>query len=223
VELPVHNVNGEIVGKVQLSDIVYAAPPNQDLLHQVMVHHQGNQRQGTHSTKTRAEVSGGGRKPFSQKHTGRARMGSTRSPLARHGGITFGPKPRSYRTSLPKRMRRQAIRCALSSKVSEERLVLVESIDLADGKTKTMAGLLQALDVTSSALVVVPKPEPKVSMAVRNLPRTKTLTADLLNVLDLVRYQKVVMTVDAARRTETLWSGEASRHAGIKEGAATPA
>ena len=206
MELPVHNINGEVVGKAELSDHVYAAPPNPTLLHQAMVYHQANQRQGTHSTKTRAAVSGGGRKPFAQKGTGRARMGTIRSPLARHGGITFGPHPRSYRQRLPKKMRRQAIRCALSAKVQGARLVLLEDMELPDAKTKTMAAVLSALDVRSPTLVVVASPTPNVSFAVRNLPRVKTLTADLLNVLDLLRYDRVVMTMDAARRSEALWS-----------------
>ena len=206
MELPVHNINGEVVGKAELSDHVYAAPPNPTLLHQAMVYHQANQRQGTHSTKTRAAVSGGGRKPFAQKGTGRARMGTIRSPLARHGGITFGPHPRSYRQRLPKKMRRQAIRCALSAKVQGARLVLLEDMELPDAKTKTMAAVLSALDVRSPTLVVVASQTPNVSFAVRNLPRVKTLTADLLNVLDLLRYDRVVMTMDGARRSEALWS-----------------
>jgi large subunit ribosomal protein L4 len=206
VQFPVKNTKGEVVGQMELSDQVYGAPLNADLLHQVMVHHQGNQRQGTSSTKTRGEVSGGGRKPFAQKHTGRARMGSTRSPLARHGGVTFGPRPRSYRTSLPKKMRRQAIRCVLSAKVAQSRVVVLENMDFAAGKTKEMAAVLQALSVTSSALVVTPRPERNVSLGVRNISRVKTLTADLLNVLDLLRYDMVVMSVEAAERTNHLWS-----------------
>ena len=140
MQFPVKNTKGEVVGQMELSDQVYGAPLNADLLHQVMVHHQGNQRQGTSSTKTRGEVSGGGRKPFAQKHTGRARMGSTRSPLARHGGVTFGPRPRSYRTSLPKKMRRQAIRCVLSAKVAQSRVVVLENMDFAAGKTNCFIG-----------------------------------------------------------------------------------
>lgn len=206
MELPVRNIQGEVVGQVELSDYVYASALNPDLLHQVMVYHQANQRQGTHATKRRGEVSGGGRKPFAQKHTGRARMGSIRSPLARHGGVVFGPHPRSYRQRLPKKMRRQAIRCALSAKAREGRLVVLEGLEMADSKTKTMAAVLRALNVGAPALVVVSKPQRDVSLSVRNLPRVKTLTADLLNVLDLLRYDMVVMTVDAVRRTEALWS-----------------
>ena len=205
MELPVRNTKGEVVGQVELSDRVYAAPPRPDLLHQALVYHQANQRQGTSATKTRAQVSGGGRKPYSQKHTGRARRGTIRSPLARHGGVTFGPHPRDYRQRLPKKMRRQAIRCALSHKAQEDRLLLLQDLDGIGGKTRSMAQLLEALDVRGSALVVVSESHPEATLAVRNLPRTKALRADLLNVLDLLRYDAVVMTVEAARRAESLW------------------
>ena len=206
VELPVHNIKGEVVGQLELNEQVYDAPFNPDLLHQAMVYHQANQRQGTHSTKTRAAVSGGGRKPWAQKHTGRARQGSIRAPQWRHGGVAFGPHPRSYQQQLPKKMRRQAIRCALSAKVREGRLVVVENLDWPEAKTKAMGAMLQALDVKSPALVVVPVPQRQLALSVRNLPRVKALHADLLNVLDLLRYDAVVMTVDAVRRAESLWS-----------------
>ncbi len=205
MELPVRNIKGEVVGHVELSDRVYAAAPHPDLLHQALVYYQANQRQGTSSTKTRAHVSGGGRKPHTQKHTGRARMGSTRSPLARHGGVVFGPHPRDYRQRLPKKMRRQAIRCALSHKAQENKLLLLQDLDGIDGKTKAMALVMQALDVRGSALVVISEAKSEATLAVRNLPRTKALRADLLNVLDLLRYDAVVMTVEAARRAESLW------------------
>ena len=122
MQLAVHDIKGEVVGKAEASDIVFGASPNQDLLHQALVYYQANQRQGSSSTLTRALVSGGGRKPFAQKGTGRARQGSIRSPLQRHGGVVFGPHPRSYRQRMPKRMRRQAIRIALSGKVAGEQV-----------------------------------------------------------------------------------------------------
>ena len=211
MEIPVHNAEGDIITQMNLNDDVYAVEANLDLVHQAMVYHQANQRQGTHNTKTRGQVSGGGRKPFAQKHTGRARMGTIRSPLARHGGVVFGPHPRSYRKQLPKKMRRQAIRCVLSSKVNDGRLVVLENFGATKGKTQAMKTTLDALAVSTPALVVVPSPQRDVSLAVRNLPRVKTLVADLLNVLDLVRYDKVVMTVDAARRVEELWSPSSER------------
>jgi large subunit ribosomal protein L4 len=206
MKIPVLDVTGKVLKQVDLSDVVYAAPANPDLLHQALIYYQANQRQGTHSTLTRGKVSGGGRKPFAQKHTGNARAGTTRSPQARGGGTVFGPTPRSHRKRLPVRMRRQAIRCALSAKASEERLLLLDKLELGDAKTKAMAAVLKALAVSSSALVVLREPQEDVVRAVRNLPRIKTLAADLLNVLDLSRYDVVLMTEDAAKRTEELWA-----------------
>ncbi|MBM3941106.1 MAG: 50S ribosomal protein L4 [SAR202 cluster bacterium] len=206
MELPVRNIKGEEVSKLQVSDAVFGAPLNNDLLHQALVFHSANQRLGTSNTLTRDEVSGGGKKPYPQKHTGRARQGSIRSPQWRHGGIVFGPHPRSYRTHLPKRMRRGAIRAALSGKAATGRLIVVDSFDALEAKTKAMASALGALGVTSSALVILREPNMGVVHTVRNLPRTKTLAADLLNVLDLLRYDAVVMTVDAVKRAEELWS-----------------
>ncbi len=210
MELPVHNTSGEAVSKLEVSDTVFGATPNPDLLHQVLVYHQANQRQGTSNTLTRGEVSGGGKKPFSQKGTGRARQGSIRAPHMRHGGTVFGPHPRSYRRRLPRRMRQQAIRIALSGKASGERLIVVEGLESVAGKTKDMASALQALGVTGSALVVTGAPMNDVAQAVRNLPRTKALRADLLNVLDLLRFDALVMTRDAVERAEHLWA-DASR------------
>ena len=207
MELPVRNIAGDVVSQAQVSDQVFAAPLNPDLLHQVLVYHQANQRQGTSNTKTRAMVSGGGRKPFSQKGTGRARQGTIRAPHMRHGGVVFGPHPRDFSKRIPKKMRRQAIRCALSAKAQGDRLVLVDALSADSGKTRAMASALKALGVESSALLVVSEPTRDVSMAARNLPKTKTLTADLVNVLDLMRYDRVVMTVDAVRRAEALWGG----------------
>ncbi|MBI2873189.1 MAG: 50S ribosomal protein L4 [Chloroflexi bacterium] len=206
MQLPVRNVQGEVVEQVELRDEVFAVPMNRALLHQAMVICQANQRQGTHSTKTRGQVSGGGRKPWAQKHTGRARQGTIRAPQWRKGGIVFGPHPRDYRQRLPRRMRRLAILCALSEKVRGERLVLVQALEMEQPKTKEMARTLRDLGVETSTLVVVERPNPGVSRSVRNLERVKTLTADVLNVLDLLRFDRVVMTVGAARRAEALWA-----------------
>ena len=155
MQLPVHNTNGEVVGKAEASDVIFGADYNAELLHQAMVYYQANQRQGTSSTLRRGEVSGGGRKPFAQKGTGRARQGSSRSPILRHGGVAFGPHPRSYRKRMPKRMRRQAIRIALSGKVAGERMVVVKDLDDAEPKTHALREVLNALGVTGSALVVM--------------------------------------------------------------------
>jgi large subunit ribosomal protein L4 len=206
VELSIQNTSGEAVGKLAVNEAVFAAEPNADLLHQVLVYHQANQRQGTSNTLTRAQVSGGGKKPFAQKGTGRARQGTIRAPQMRHGGIVFGPHPRSYRKRLPRRMRQQAIRIALSGKASGERLFVVDGLESVGAKTKGMAGVLAALGVKGSALVVSGAPQSELAQAVRNLPRTKAVRADLLNVLDLLRYDAVIMTQDAVKRAEELWA-----------------
>ena len=218
MKVPLKDMGGKVLKQAEVSDAVYAVPWNPDLLHQALVYYQANQRQGTHSTLTRGQVSGGGRKPFAQKHTGRARAGTIRAPQWRGGGAVFGPHPRSYRKRLPVRMRRQAIRCALSAKVAAERLILLDSLTLSEGKTKAMVQVLQALEVASSALVVMREPDEAVANAVRNIPRVKTLAADLLNVLDLVRYDFLIMTEDAVRRTEELWADPK-----VKRGAAVVA
>lgn len=206
MKVALKDVAGKVLKQAELSDAVYAAAPNPDLLHQALVYHQANQRQGTHETLTRGNVSGGGRKPFAQKHTGRARAGTIRAPQWRGGGVVFGPHSRSYRKRFPIRMRRQAIRCALSAKVAADRLVLLDTLTLAEGKTKAMAQVLAALEVTTSALVVMRAADEAVTNAVRNVPKVKTLAVDLLNVLDLMRYDVLIMTEDAARRTEELWA-----------------
>jgi large subunit ribosomal protein L4 len=211
MELPIHNLKGEVVGKAQVDETVFAAALKPDLLHQALVRGQANQRQGTSSTLTRGLVSGGGRKPWKQKGTGRARQGSTRSPQWRHGGVVFGPHPRSYRKDMPKRMRREALRVALSAKAAAERLILVEGLADLEPKTKALAALLEALGVTSSALMVLRESAEGVVRSARNLPRTKALAADLLNVLDLARYDAVVMSPEAAQRAGELWSQTASR------------
>ena len=210
MKIDVYNRSGEVVDKTNMRDDVFKVTLNESLLHQALVMYQANQRQGTHSTKTRAEVAGGGRKPWRQKGTGRARQGSIRSPQWRTGGIAFGPKPRDYRKVMPKKMRRLAIRCALSSLVTSKRLVVLEDLDIEQPKTKEMVAILQALGIEQSALIVTTGSNLALNKATRNIARTKVLMADLLNVLDLLKYTKVVMTVDAVRRAEGLWSAEGS-------------
>jgi large subunit ribosomal protein L4 len=206
MQLPVHSTSGEIVGKAEASDVIFGADFNAELLHQAMVYYQANQRQGTSSTLRRGEVSGGGRKPFAQKGTGRARQGSTRSPILRHGGVAFGPHPRSYRKRMPKRMRQAAFRVALSGKVAGERIRVVQGLDAVDAKTKSFTGVLAANGLVKSALVVTRGQQPDIARGVRNIPRVKAVRADLLNVLDLLRYGTLVITPDAVQRAEELWS-----------------
>ena len=206
MQLPVYDITGKAVGKAEVSDAVFGVPVNQDLLHQALVYHQANQRQGSSNTLTRGHVSGGGRKPFRQKGTGRARQGTIRAPHMRGGGTVFGPHPRSYRKRLPRRMRRQAIRMALSAKVAAEGIFIVQNLEAIEPKTKVMAGVLAALGISGSALVVMRDAAPGAARAARNLPRTKAVRADLLNVLDLLRYGTLVITPDAVQRAEELWA-----------------
>ncbi len=145
MELPVKNQQGRTVDTITVNDAVFGVPMNQSLVHQALVMYQGNLRQGTHDTKTRGEVSGGGRKPWAQKHTGRARQGSTRAPQWRHGGIAFGPHPRDYRVDMPKRMRRLAMKCMLSEKARQGQLVCVDALEPAQGKTRAMAATTPAM------------------------------------------------------------------------------
>ena len=208
MELPLNNQNGDTIETIELSDAVFNVPMKHALVHQVLVIYQGNLRQGTADTKTRGEVSGGGRKPWAQKHTGRARQGSTRAPQWRHGGVVFGPHLRSYRRGLPRRIRRLALRCVLSDKAKQHKLVCVDSTNGIDGKTKSMVNLLEKLRVSGSVLVVTRQPEEKVVRAARNLKRVWTLPVDLLNAKELLEWETVIITLEAARWAEQLLAVE---------------
>ena len=205
MQVPVNNLTGEVVDHIEISDQVFGAPLNQAVVHQVMVSQQANARQGTASTKTRAEVSGSTGKLFRQKGTGLARAGSIRSPLRRGGGIIFGPTPRSYRQAVPKKMRRLALKCVLSAKVRDKELIILEQLELAQPKTKEMVGILAAVGVDSSTLIVTSEAEENVVKSARNLPGIKTLPANLLNVVDILSYKMLLMTVAAEYKIEVLW------------------
>ena len=202
MEVPVKNKSGNTVDTVELDDAVFGVPMKETLVHQALVIYQLNKRQGTHDTKTRAEVSGGGRKPWTQKHTGRARQGSIRAPQWRHGGVVFGPHPRSYRKVLPRRMRRLALKCVLSEKARQHRLVCLENMDGVDGKTKSMVDLLANLEVSGSALLVTMSPEERVIRAAHNLGKIWTLPVNLLNAHELLKRETVIITLEAARWAE---------------------
>lgn len=204
VQVPVHNIQGEVVDHIALKDEIFGVPPNQAVVHQALVRQLANARQGTASTKTRAQVSGGGRKPFRQKGTGRARRGSSRSPLLRGGGVAFGPHPRSYRQAMPRKMRRLALRCVLSAKVAEGEMVVVDELALNEPKAKEMARILAALGVSSSVLIVTAGADPNAYKSARNLERTKTLPANLINVGDLLSHRILMLTVAAVRRVEEM-------------------
>jgi large subunit ribosomal protein L4 len=210
VQVPVYDLTGEIIEQIEVSDQVFCVPFNEAVVHQVMVGQRANARQGTASTKTRGEVSGSSRKLFRQKGTGSARAGSAKSPLRRGGGITFGPKPRSYRQAIPKKMRRLALRCVLSAKVRDKELIILEQLQFEQPKTKEMVRILAALGMDSSALIVTSEPEESVVKSARNLPRIKTTPASLLNVVDLFSCKMLLMTVAAVRKAEELWGKKLS-------------
>jgi len=203
VRIPVHNLDGEVVKHIDISDQVFAVPFNEAVVHQAMVRQQANARQGTASTKTRSEVAGSKAKLFRQKHTGLARAGSRRSPLRRGGGVIFGPKPRSYRQAMPKKMRRLAIRCMLSAKARDGELVVLDQLKLDEPQTKEMERILTAAGVDSSALIATS--EPSVIKSARNLPEIKTVPANLLNVADLLTYKRLLMPVAGVQTVEKLW------------------
>jgi len=205
MQVPVLNLSGEVVDHIEVSEWVFGVPLNEAVIHQVMVAQQANARQGTASTKTRSEVSGSTRKMYRQKGTGYARAGSIRSPLRRGGGILFGPKPRSYRQAIPKKMRRLALRSVLSAKLRDEELIILEQLKLEQPKTREMARILSALGVDGSALVVTAEPEENVVKSARNLPGIQTMPASLLNVVDILSRKMLVMTVAAVRKAEELW------------------
>jgi large subunit ribosomal protein L4 len=211
MQVPVYGLTGEVVDNIEISDKVFGVPFNESVVHQAVVRQRANARQGTASTKTRSEVVGSSRKLFRQKGTGYARAGGIRSPLRRGGGITFGPRPRSYRQAMPKKMRRLALRCALSAKAKDGELTILESLSLDEPKTAEMARVLKALKVDSTALVVTCEPQANVVKSARNLPGVQTLPASVLNVLDILSRKALVMEVAAVRRAEELWGGSQDR------------
>ncbi len=209
MNIEVRNIKGESTEEVEIQDEVFGVPMNSSLVHQVIVGQLANKRQGTAKVKTRSEVSGGGRKPWPQKHTGRSRQGSIRSPLWKGGGVTFGPSPRSYRQRTPKKMRQAAIRMTLSDKARSGSLIVLDSLALDSPKTKDFVAMMQALGVERSILLVGDGAEHGVLRAGRNVQGVDMLPADLLNAADVLNHRILIMTVDAVRKAETLW-GSAS-------------
>ncbi len=209
MQVPVRNTSGETVKQIEISDYVFGVPANEAVAHQALLNQLANKRQGTASAKTRGEVAGSTKKLYAQKHTGRARPGSIKSPLRKGGGIIFPPKPRDYSQSLPKKMRRLALRTVLSSKVAENELIVLDAIQFEAPKTKEMAGILSALGVESSALIAINEPNENLQKSARNIPGLTTIPASLLNVADILSHKNLLMTVDAVRRAEQLW-GEAT-------------
>jgi large subunit ribosomal protein L4 len=203
--VPVYTLNGEVVDQIELSQTVFNLPFNGAVVHQAMVGQLANRRHGTASTKTRGEVKGSTRKLYRQKHTGRARRGDVKSPLLRGGGVVFGPKPRIYRQSTPRKMRQLALKCLLSAKVREGNIRLLQELDFEEPKTKDMINVLSSLGIDSSTLILTAKSTPSVVKSAANLPEVKVLPSDLINVLDLLSYEILIATVPAIRNIEQIW------------------
>jgi large subunit ribosomal protein L4 len=197
MQVPVYNMQGEQVSEAELRDDIFSVPIHEALMHQALTRQLANARLGTSKAKTRGEVSGGGRKPWRQKGTGRARQGSIRAAQWRGGGIIFGPTPRSYRQAMPRKMRRQALRSALSVKASGAQVVLLDSLEMAQPKTKEILAMLHSLGIDSSALILLPGHDEVILRSVRNLPKVRTLVAQYLNVRDLLQYDYVLMPLDS--------------------------
>ena len=204
--ISVYDMTGKKTGSMDLSADVFGIEPNVAVMHSAVINYLANQRQGTQSTKTRSEVSGGGRKPWRQKGTGHARQGSTRSPQWTHGGIALGPKPRSYRFALPKKVRRLALKSAFSSKVMADEMLVLESLSLEEIKTKTIVNMLNALGADRKVLLVLPEKDEKIVLSARNIPGVKTALVNTLNVYDILNCDKFIVVKDAVAQLEEVYN-----------------
>ncbi|MCC8042526.1 MAG: 50S ribosomal protein L4 [Oscillospiraceae bacterium] len=201
------NMTGNEVSDIELADSVFGITPNVDAMHTMVVNYLAAQRQGTQSTLTRTEVRGGGRKPWRQKGTGHARQGSIRAPQWRHGGVALGPKPRSYRFTVNKKLRRLAMKSALSTKVMDNNLIVVDSIAMDEYKTKAMIGVLKAIGTEGSkALIVMPEVDKKVIKSASNIPGVKTALVNTINVYDILNYDKFIVSKDAVAKIEEVYA-----------------
>jgi large subunit ribosomal protein L4 len=206
MQVSLMNMAGEAVGQVELDDSIFAAPINPALMHQALVRQLANARLGTHKTKGRSEVAGGGRKPWRQKGTGRARQGSIRAAQWRGGGIIFGPTPRSYVQQMPRKMRRAAVRSALTSKAADDRIVVLDDLAMAEPKTREMVDMLRRLNVDSTALILLATEDTTVARSASNLPYVKLLRAHYVNVRDLLTYDYLVLPQSALTVIEEILS-----------------
>ena len=206
IEVNVLNIAGEVIGQRTLDDTVWGIEPNIPVMHQALLRQQANARLGTHETKTRAMVRGGGRKPWRQKGTGRARQGSIRAPHWVGGGVVFGPHPRKYTQAMPKQMRRLAIRSVLSAKLRDERVSVVDGLTGIEPKTKTMKAIIEKLPESRSILIVVDEKNDVVDRAAGNLPNVHSIVADVVNVRDVLKYERLVVTPEAIAKIEELWA-----------------
>ena len=205
-KIDVYNMEGKKLSDVELNDNVFGIEPNEAVVHSVLVNYLANQRQGTQSTKTRSEVSGGGRKPWRQKGTGRARQGSIRAPQWVKGGIALGPRPRSYKYTVNKKERRLAIRSVLSSKVLENNLVVLDKAEMKEIKTQAMVKTLANLKVEGKTLILLPEKNENVQKSARNIKNVKTTLVNTINVYDLLKYNKLVVTLDAVKKLEEVYA-----------------
>ena len=204
-KIDVLNIEGKKVGTMDLAESIFAVEVNEDVLHDVVVNYLANQRQGTQSTKTRSEVTGGGKKPWKQKGTGRARQGSIRAPQWIKGGIALGPKPRSYKYTLNKKVKRLALKTALTSKVNDNQIIVVDELNFDEIKTKNMAKVLENLKA-DKALVVLAEKNFNVSASTRNIPNVKASLVNTINTYDILKYEKLILTKDAVKKIEEVYA-----------------
>ncbi|MBE6793753.1 MAG: 50S ribosomal protein L4 [Ruminococcaceae bacterium] len=200
------DMQGKKVGTIDLNDAIFGIEPNAAVMHQMVVNYLASQRQGTQSALTRSEVSGGGKKPWRQKGTGRARQGSTRAPQWTHGGIVFAPKPRSYRFSVNKKVKRLALKSALSSKAAAEEIIVIDSITMDEYKTKTMVSMLKAVGAEGKALIVLPEVNNFVIASASNIEGVKTAQVNTINVYDLLNADKLIIAKDAVAKIEEVYA-----------------
>ena len=199
-----YDITGKVIGDIELSENVFGQPVNEPVLHQVVVAHLANCRQGTQSAKTRSEVSGGGKKPYRQKGTGRARQGSTRAPQWTHGGVVFAPKPRDYTQKVNVKVKRIALKSALSAKVADSELIVFDALNIEAPKTKEMVKVLKAVDV-DKALIVLPEKDETVERAAANIPGVKTTLVGTLNTYEVLKYKKLILTKDSVAKIEEVY------------------
>ncbi len=204
--ISVFDMAGNQVSETELNDAVFGITPNEAVMHAMVVNYLANQRQGTQSTLTRTEVRGGGRKPWRQKGTGHARQGSTRAPQWYHGGVALGPKPRDYRYALNKKVRRLAMKSALSTKAIDNNLIVLDALELKEFKTKTIVEMLKALGVSGKAIIVTAESDAKVIKSAANIPGVKTAAVNTLNVYDILNYDKFIVVKNAVGKIEEVYA-----------------
>ena len=205
-KVDLYDINGKVIGDIELKDEIFNAEINKDAMYLAVESYLANQRQGTQSTKTRSEVSGGGVKPWRQKGTGRARQGSIRAPQWIHGGIALGPKPRTYTIRLNKKVKRTALKSALSSKVAESDIIVLDKLELSEIKTKNMAEILKNFNLEKNALIVLGEKNENVVRSAKNIPNVKTAYVNTINVYDIVKYNKFIVTADAVHKIEEVYA-----------------